>query len=117
MLDDFMLSLNTEIGDGSSEEKKMMVMHEECSEGNFDSIKKLKDTNVPSVSYNRQLIYSSFFGVYDGHGANYAKLEGIHEQYARLETIVEQMRMSQQGQSTPTDEQHPTRSSSTDDES
>ncbi|KAL3624486.1 hypothetical protein CASFOL_031154 [Castilleja foliolosa] len=60
---------------------------------------------------------TSFFGVYDGHGANYAKLEGICEQYAGLVTIVEQMRMSQQGQSTPTDEHHPTRSSSTDDES
>ncbi|GFQ01525.1 hypothetical protein PHJA_002296400 [Phtheirospermum japonicum] len=56
MLDEFMLSLNTEIGDGSIEEiaEKMMVMHEECVEGNFDSIKKLKETNVPSVSYNRQ---------------------------------------------------------------
>ncbi|KAL3618798.1 hypothetical protein CASFOL_037321 [Castilleja foliolosa] len=44
--------------------------------------------------------------------ANYAELEGIAEQYARLETIVEQMRMSQQGQSKPTNEQHPARSSS-----
>ncbi|KAL3636867.1 hypothetical protein CASFOL_019166 [Castilleja foliolosa] len=45
-----------------------------------------------------------------------SRLEGISEQYVRLEEVVEQMRMSQQGQSTPTDEQHPTRSSSTDDE-
>ncbi|KAI3447459.1 hypothetical protein Pfo_004124 [Paulownia fortunei] len=56
VLDEFMLSLNTEIGDGSIEEiaEKMMVMHEECLEGNFDSIKRLQETNVPSVSYIRQ---------------------------------------------------------------
>ncbi|KAG8376732.1 hypothetical protein BUALT_Bualt09G0094400 [Buddleja alternifolia] len=56
MLDEFMLSLNTEIGDGSDEEiaEKLMVMREECLEGNFDSIKKLKETNAPSVSYSRQ---------------------------------------------------------------
>lgn len=56
MLDEFMLSLNTEIGDGSIEEiaEKMMVMHEECLEGNFDTIKRLKETNTPNVSYIRQ---------------------------------------------------------------
>ncbi|KAL0374864.1 UNVERIFIED_CONTAM: hypothetical protein Sradi_3402100 [Sesamum radiatum] len=56
MLDEFMLSLNTEIGDGSVEEiaEKLMVMHEECLEGNFDSIKRLKETKAPNVSYNRQ---------------------------------------------------------------
>ncbi|KAG8374119.1 hypothetical protein BUALT_Bualt11G0097800 [Buddleja alternifolia] len=56
MLDEFMLSLNTEIGDGSIEEiaEKMMVMREECLEGKFDSIKSLKETNTPSVSYTRQ---------------------------------------------------------------
>ncbi|KAL0426547.1 UNVERIFIED_CONTAM: hypothetical protein Slati_2829500 [Sesamum latifolium] len=56
MLDEFMLSLNTEIGDGSIEEiaEKMMVMHEECLEGNFDTIKRLKETNISSVSYIRQ---------------------------------------------------------------
>ncbi|KAL3652872.1 hypothetical protein CASFOL_002553 [Castilleja foliolosa] len=56
MLDDFMLSLNAEIEDGSIEEiaEKMMVMHEECLEGKFDSIKKLKETDVPGVSHNRQ---------------------------------------------------------------
>ncbi|KAL3624583.1 hypothetical protein CASFOL_031251 [Castilleja foliolosa] len=41
----------------------------------------------------------------------------MREKYVRLETIVEQMRMSQRGQSTPIDKQHPTRSSSTDNES
>ncbi|CAA3014715.1 Hypothetical predicted protein [Olea europaea subsp. europaea] len=56
MLDEFMLSLNTEIEDGSIEEiaEKLMVMHEECAEGNFNSIKSLKETNTPSVSYVRQ---------------------------------------------------------------
>ncbi|KAK4392064.1 hypothetical protein Sango_1984200 [Sesamum angolense] len=70
ILDEFMLSLNTEIGDGSIEEKivftpfnlegscsdsrEMMVMHEECLEGNFDTIKRLRETNTPSVSYIRQ---------------------------------------------------------------
>ncbi|KAI3473355.1 hypothetical protein Pfo_030645 [Paulownia fortunei] len=56
MLDEFMLSLNTEIGDGSIEEiaENLMVMREECLEGNFDSIKRLKETDVPSISYNKQ---------------------------------------------------------------
>ncbi|KAL3849100.1 hypothetical protein ACJIZ3_010982 [Penstemon smallii] len=56
MLDEFMLSLNTEIDDGSIEEiaEKLMFMREECLEGNFNSIKKLKETNAPSVSYTRQ---------------------------------------------------------------
>ncbi|GER41888.1 pre-rRNA-processing protein TSR2 [Striga asiatica] len=56
MLDDFMLSLNTEIGDGSIEEiaEKLMFMREECLEGNFDSIKTLRESNVPTISYNRQ---------------------------------------------------------------
>ncbi|CAI9755252.1 unnamed protein product [Fraxinus pennsylvanica] len=56
MLEEFMLSLNTEIDDGSIEEiaEKLMVMHEECAEGNFNTIKILKETNTPSVSYVRQ---------------------------------------------------------------
>ncbi|EYU38641.1 hypothetical protein ABFS82_12G151100 [Erythranthe guttata] len=56
MLDEFMDTLNTVIEDGSIEEvaEKLMVMHEECSEGNFDSIKKLRETSIPNVSYVRQ---------------------------------------------------------------
>ncbi|CAA0818828.1 Pre-rRNA-processing protein TSR2- conserved region [Striga hermonthica] len=56
MLDDFMLSLNTEIGDGSIEEiaEKLMFMREECLEGNFDSIKTLRESDVPTFFYNRQ---------------------------------------------------------------
>ncbi|THG05988.1 hypothetical protein TEA_000246 [Camellia sinensis var. sinensis] len=49
MLDEFMLSLNTEIADGSVEEiaEKLMVMHEECLEGDYKSIQILKETNPP----------------------------------------------------------------------
>ncbi|XP_073048979.1 uncharacterized protein [Primulina eburnea] len=65
MLDEFMLSLNTEIGDGSIEEiaEKMMVMREECLEGNFNSIKKLKETNTPSISYARQASTNGIFAL------------------------------------------------------
>lgn len=56
MLDEFMLSLNTEIEDGSIGEiaLKLMEMHEECLEGNFDSIRTLQATSAPSISYSRQ---------------------------------------------------------------
>ncbi|KAK2977340.1 hypothetical protein RJ640_013319 [Escallonia rubra] len=55
MLDEVMLSLNTEIGDGSIEEiaEKLMVMHEECLEGNYMSIESLKEVN-PAVQHIRQ---------------------------------------------------------------
>lgn len=48
ILDEFMISLNTEVNDGSLEEvaEKLMYMHEECLEGNFNSIKVLRETNV-----------------------------------------------------------------------
>ncbi|CAK9177615.1 unnamed protein product [Ilex paraguariensis] len=50
MLDEFMLSLNTEIDDGSIEEiaEKIMFMHEECLEGNFSSIVQLKEIAPPT---------------------------------------------------------------------
>ncbi|GJW62874.1 pre-rRNA-processing protein TSR2 [Tanacetum coccineum] len=46
LLDDFMLSLNTEIDDGSIEEiaDNLMIMHEECLEGNFASIERLRQS-------------------------------------------------------------------------
>ncbi|XAR52506.1 hypothetical protein NMG60_11020627 [Bertholletia excelsa] len=49
MLDEFMLSLNTEIADGSIEEiaEKLMIMHEECLEGNYKSIQILKESIPP----------------------------------------------------------------------
>lgn len=56
MLDEFMLSLNTEIDDGSIEEisEKLMIMHEECLEGNFMSIERLRDAPRVSVPHIRQ---------------------------------------------------------------
>ncbi|WOH01559.1 hypothetical protein DCAR_0520943 [Daucus carota subsp. sativus] len=56
MLDDFMLSLNIEIDDGSIEEisEKLMIMHEECLEGDFSSVEKLKDAPSVSVQHIRQ---------------------------------------------------------------
>ncbi|XP_057502281.1 pre-rRNA-processing protein TSR2-like [Actinidia eriantha] len=58
LLDEFMLSLNTEIADGSIEEiaEKLMVMLEECLEGNYKSIQILKETNPPrgAVPHIRQ---------------------------------------------------------------
>lgn len=46
LLDDFMLSLNTEIDDGSIEEiaDNLMIMHEECLEGNFVSVERLRQS-------------------------------------------------------------------------
>ncbi|KAF4349063.1 hypothetical protein CsatB_030952 [Cannabis sativa] len=40
-------SLNTEVDDGSIEEvaEKLMIMHEECLDGNFKSIEALKEAN------------------------------------------------------------------------
>ncbi|XP_059652443.1 uncharacterized protein LOC132299693 isoform X1 [Cornus florida] len=49
MLDEFMLSINTQIEDGSIEEvaEKLMVMHEDCLDGNYKSIDSLKETIPP----------------------------------------------------------------------
>ncbi|KAL8222940.1 hypothetical protein R6Q57_020339 [Mikania cordata] len=48
LLDDFMLSLNTEIDDGSIEEMadNLMILHEECLKGNFASISRLRNNQV-----------------------------------------------------------------------
>ncbi|XP_051138976.1 uncharacterized protein LOC127256812 [Andrographis paniculata] len=56
MLEESVLSLNTVIDDGSIEEvaEKLLVMHEECVQGNFDSIEKLKRSNAPSLTYVKQ---------------------------------------------------------------
>ncbi|XP_059652673.1 uncharacterized protein LOC132299831 [Cornus florida] len=62
LLDEFMLSLNTEIDDGSIEEvaEKLMVMHEECLDGNYQSIESLKEPNPPggAIPPIRQAIIS-----------------------------------------------------------
>ncbi|XP_025888055.1 uncharacterized protein [Solanum lycopersicum] len=59
ILDEFMISLNTEVNDGSLEEvaEKLMYMHEECLEGDFNSIKVLRETNVGRrpATYVRQV--------------------------------------------------------------
>ncbi|KAI8555866.1 hypothetical protein RHMOL_Rhmol05G0207400 [Rhododendron molle] len=54
MLEEFMLSLNTEIDDGSVEEdmqiaERLMIMHEECLEGNYQSIQILREADPPAV--------------------------------------------------------------------
>ncbi|XP_074361933.1 uncharacterized protein LOC141702139 [Apium graveolens] len=56
MLDDFMLSLNTELDDGSIEEisEKLMIMREECLECNFLSVERLKDAPSVSVPHIKQ---------------------------------------------------------------
>ncbi|KAM0008058.1 putative pre-rRNA-processing protein TSR2 [Helianthus debilis subsp. tardiflorus] len=57
LLDDFMLSLNTEIVDGSIEEiaENLMIMHEECLEGNFASIGRLRQS-IPTFNQHIQVV-------------------------------------------------------------
>ncbi|KAK9062988.1 hypothetical protein SSX86_016858 [Deinandra increscens subsp. villosa] len=57
LLDDFMLSLNTEIDDGSIEEisDNLMIMHEECLEGNFASIERLRQS-IPTANHRIQVV-------------------------------------------------------------
>ncbi|XP_071707100.1 uncharacterized protein [Rutidosis leptorrhynchoides] len=57
LLDDFMLSLNTEIDDGSIEEisDNLMIMHEECLEGNFVSIERLRQS-IPTTNHRMQVV-------------------------------------------------------------
>nr|XP_043631409.1 pre-rRNA-processing protein TSR2 homolog [Erigeron canadensis]XP_043631410.1 pre-rRNA-processing protein TSR2 homolog [Erigeron canadensis] len=57
LLDDFMLSLNTEIDDGSIEEisDNLMIMHEECLEGNFVSIERLRQS-IPAANHRMQVV-------------------------------------------------------------
>ncbi|KAI7752684.1 hypothetical protein M8C21_029217 [Ambrosia artemisiifolia] len=57
LLDDFMLSLNTEIDDGSIEEiaENLMIMHEECLVGNFASIGRLRQS-VPTSNQQIQVV-------------------------------------------------------------
>ncbi|KAG2694971.1 hypothetical protein I3843_08G167700 [Carya illinoinensis] len=59
-LDEALLSLNTEAEDGSIEEIafKLMTMHEECLEGNFQSIEGLREASRQEVAVNhvRQVV-------------------------------------------------------------
>ncbi|XP_021972592.1 pre-rRNA-processing protein TSR2 homolog isoform X2 [Helianthus annuus] len=54
LLDDFMLSFNTDIDDGSVEEiaDSLMIMHKECLEGNFASIVRLRQ---PVPTFNQRI--------------------------------------------------------------
>lgn len=54
ILDEGMLSLNAMIEDGSIEEvaERLMVMHEECLEGNYESIIKLRETRPQAVAHS-----------------------------------------------------------------
>ncbi|KAJ8626975.1 hypothetical protein MRB53_020282 [Persea americana] len=62
MLDETMvLSFNTEVEDGSIEEQvaeQLMIMHEECLQGHFESIENLRKCNeaTEAVSLSRQVI-------------------------------------------------------------
>ncbi|PPS15251.1 hypothetical protein GOBAR_AA05323 [Gossypium barbadense] len=55
LLEEGLLSLNTLVEDGSVEEvaEKLMIMHEECLEGNYQSVEKLRTTNPPPVAHVR----------------------------------------------------------------
>ncbi|KAJ0551319.1 putative pre-rRNA-processing protein TSR2 [Helianthus annuus] len=52
-----MLSLNTEIDDGSIDEvaDNLMIMHEECLEGNFASIERLRQS-IPAANHRMQVV-------------------------------------------------------------
>ncbi|KAG8479635.1 hypothetical protein CXB51_029444 [Gossypium anomalum] len=54
LLEEGLLSLNTLVEDGSIEEvaEKLMIMHEECLEGNYQSVEKLRTTNPPPVAHS-----------------------------------------------------------------
>ncbi|KAK7838180.1 pre-rrna-processing protein tsr2 like protein [Quercus suber] len=61
ILEEGLLTLNTEVDDGSIEEVayKLMVMHEECLEGKFQAIESLREANQNRavVHHVRQVIY------------------------------------------------------------
>ncbi|GLT26868.1 hypothetical protein SLA2020_019080 [Shorea laevis] len=53
ILEESLLSLNTMAEDGSIEEvaEKLMIMHEECLEGNYQSIERMRAANRPPVTH------------------------------------------------------------------
>ncbi|XP_061347707.1 uncharacterized protein LOC133293187 [Gastrolobium bilobum] len=53
ILDEGMLSLNVEVEDGSIEEvaENLMVMHQECLQGNFRSIEILREANLKQAAH------------------------------------------------------------------
>ncbi|XP_022940503.1 pre-rRNA-processing protein TSR2 homolog [Cucurbita moschata] len=54
ILDETMLSLNTQVDDGSIEEvaEKLIFMHEECVDGNFSSIERLRQSPLPRGAHS-----------------------------------------------------------------
>lgn len=57
LLAESLQSLNTGAEDGSIEEvaEKLMIMHEDCLDGNYQSIEKMKASNPPPVTHVRQV--------------------------------------------------------------
>ncbi|KAE8684991.1 serine/threonine-protein kinase CTR1-like [Hibiscus syriacus] len=57
VLEEGLVSLNTLVEDGSIEEvaEKLVIMHEECLEGNYQSVEKLRTTNPPPVAHVKPL--------------------------------------------------------------
>ncbi|TYK31303.1 pre-rRNA-processing protein TSR2 [Cucumis melo var. makuwa] len=53
ILDEAMLSLNTQVDDGSIEEvaERLIFMHEECVDRNFSSIERLRQSPRPQVAH------------------------------------------------------------------
>ncbi|OMO96434.1 Pre-rRNA-processing protein TSR2 [Corchorus olitorius] len=68
ILEEGLLSLNTEAADGSIEEvaEKIMIMHEECLEANYQSVEKLRTSKPPPVAHVKQLLYISMKGKLHG---------------------------------------------------
>ncbi|CAI8588626.1 unnamed protein product [Vicia faba] len=60
LLDEGMLSFNLEIQDGSVEEvaEELMIMHEECLDGDFSSVERLREAsrNPPAHSQVQQVV-------------------------------------------------------------
>ncbi|XP_028783970.1 pre-rRNA-processing protein TSR2 homolog [Neltuma alba] len=56
-LDEGMVSLNMEVEDGSIEEvaEKLMILHEECLEGNFRSIEILREAHLKQAAHPRAM--------------------------------------------------------------
>ncbi|KAA0038692.1 pre-rRNA-processing protein TSR2 [Cucumis melo var. makuwa] len=63
ILDEAMLSLNTQVDDGSIEEvaERLIFMHEECVDRNFSSIERLRQSPRPQVAHAHVNQVAQFF--------------------------------------------------------
>lgn len=63
LIDEGMLSFNLEIQDGSVEEvaEELMIMHEECLDGDFSSVERLREAsrNPPPPSHAQQVNFGA----------------------------------------------------------